>query len=51
MDCIQINICLLFTLYSDKNIIFTLYMDYTDNMRMVCGLFATLFANSKNLGF
>ena len=45
--CIQINIHLLFTLYSDENIIFTLY---TDNMHMVFRLFAILFANSTNLG-
>ena len=50
MDSIWINIHLLPALHSDKNIIFTLYTDYMDNMHMAFRLFATLFANSTNLG-
>ena len=46
MECILINICLLFALYSDEKIIFPLYVYYTDNMHMVFRLFATLFTTS-----
>ena len=34
VDCIQINIHLLFALYLDENIIFALYAYYMDNMHM-----------------